>query len=382
MLFLFFLGHWSCTNENIAENIPELLIELEFIDSVVVESFFDLKLAAVNEESGQMIFKDRAVKHFLLTSKEGEILDSLSIRGEAPNQVRLPMEFAFNDSVLIIKEFEGNMSLNIFNSELKKVKVSPPLAQGISFFELTQTHVSFSTFQSGEDKLIVGAEANGVEPGLMAKNWQKSEFYTIAEAGYVYDPKIDSLWRFNTYPENWEPRKDGNWKGYSFPYVTALGNYQIIGVLPRIGNQFFFYKWENNKMEIVGEYKLSHPDRNDHLDFDPNDDYFLYPTFYDLKGGGEFFLIRFSTEIPKAVRDEYRIRNPNYNNDPGFSEVYAKYWKDKYILVNHLGESHALKELPVAGDVHYFDKNDILYIKPKLEKELDYNVFYRYRVKS
>jgi len=135
-------------------------------------------------------------------------------------------------------------------------------------------------------------------------------------------------------------------------------------------------------MVSVGETQLSHPDRNDQLEFDPNEDYFLYPSFSDLKSGGKYFLIKFSTEIPKAVRDEYRIRNPNYMNDPAFNEVFKKYWKDKYILVDHLGESYALKDLPIPGMVHYMDKNDILYLKPKSEVELDYNVFYRYQIKS
>jgi hypothetical protein len=50
--------------------------------------------------------------------------------------------------------------------------------------------------------------------------------------------------------------------------------------------------------------------------------------------------------------------------------------------VNHLGESYALEDLPVDGKVHLLDKNDVVYIKPKSEVEMDYNVFYRYKIKE
>jgi hypothetical protein len=216
----------------------------------------------------------------------------------------------------------------------------------------------------------------------MTESWKKAEFYSKAQAGYVYDLDLDSLWRFNSYPENWEYRKRGEWKGQVFPFVQALEEEGLIGILPRIGNQFFLYRWENQQMIPLGETRLSHPDRNDQLEFDPKEDYFLYPSFNDLKSGANFFLIQFHTEIPKAVRDEYRIRNPNYINDQAFNEVFKKYWKDKFILVNQQGESYALKDLPVDGKVHFLDKNDVVYIKPKSEVELDYNVFYRYRIRS
>ncbi|GAB2480487.1 hypothetical protein [Algoriphagus taiwanensis] len=376
------LGIGSCSEEKSVEKASGFEAELEWVDSVVVDSFYDLTLAAVDAEDGRMIFKDRSLSHIYLTDPAGMILDTLQLKGEAPDQVAFPVELVFDEGNLIIKDMEAGMPLNFFTKDFKKMKKSPPLALGLSFLEINPFWVSFSPIQSEGKKLIVGMEGNGVDPELMTESWKKAEFYSQAKAGFIYDPESDSLWRFNSFPENWEFRKNGEWKGQVFPFVQALEKRGLIGILPRIGNQFFLYQWENQKLKLVGETFLSHPDRNEGLEFDPKEDYFLYPSFTDLKSGGNFFLIQFHTEIPKSARDEFKARNPNYMNDQEFNEVFKKYWKDKFILVNHLGESFALKELPVEGKVHFVDKNDVVYIKPKSEVEMDYNVFYRYKIKD
>lgn len=375
-------GIWSCGGEREIEKASDFEAELVWVDSIVVESLFELTLAAVDPDDGRMIFKDRSLKHFLLTDAKGGILDTLKLKGESPDQLAFPIEFVFADGQLIVKDLKANMSLSFFSKEHKITKQSPDLTQAISFLEVNPYWVSFSMLRSEGKKLVVGSEGNGVKPELMTDTWKKAEFYNRAEAGYVYDPNLDSLWRFNSYPENWDYRKGGEWKGQVFPFVQALEEQGLIGILPRVGNQFFIYRWENSKLVLKGETKVSHPDRNDQLEFDPQEDYFLYPSFNDLKSGGNFFLIQFHTEIPKAVRDEFRASNPNYINDPAFGDVFKKYFKDKFILVNHHGESYSLKELPVEGRVHFLDNDDVIYIKPNSEVEKDYNVFYRYQIRS
>ncbi|GMQ28316.1 hypothetical protein [Algoriphagus confluentis] len=371
---------WSCGEDELAKKSSGFEAELVWLDSVVVDSFLDLTLAAVDPEDGRMIFKDRSLNHILLTDSQGKILDTLELKGEAPNQVSLPVEMVFDEGGLIVKDLEAGMPLSFFNREFKIVKESPLLSKGTFIIEFNLYGLSFSIFRNGDKKLLVGMEANGTEPELTTESWRKGEFYDQAKAGFVYDPELDSLWRFNSFPENWEYRKTREWKGYGFPFVQALGEEGLIGVLPRVGNQFFLYRWENQEMIPVKETLLSHPDRNDRLNYDPNDDYFLYPSFSDLKAGGHYFLIQFHTEIPVAVRDEYKARIPDYRNNPEFNEAFQKYWKYKYLLVNQFGESYPLRNLPIEGTVHHLDKNDVLYLKPKSEVEKDNNVFYRYKI--
>jgi hypothetical protein len=383
--FLALLGLvvWSCDSHTTTE--PEakdaMEVDFEFLDSVLVESLGELSLGAVNPATGQMIFKDRFLNQFLLTDKIGNILDTLSIKGDGPDQVGFPMEMAFVGDGLVVKDMSAEMPLNFFGPDFRKEKIGKPIAKGMNLLEINRTHVSFSPFQVGGRTLIVGTEANAIEPQLMAPESQNADFYGLAESGYVYDPAKDSLWRFNAYPENWLPRKYRQWKGQALPYASALGESGLIGILPRVGNQLFFFRWENELLVPAGEASLVHAERNETLEIDPMDQPFLYPLFSDLKGGGKFFLVEFHTEIPKKVRDEFRVKSENYINDPGFKEVFRKYRKAKYLLVDSQGGSLAIAELPIAGAVHYFDKKDILYIKPEREEEQNYNVFYRYKVK-
>lgn len=376
------LGLWSCESQTASETVGQDGTEptLELVDSVVVESLAELSLGAVNAANGQMIFKDRFLKQFLLTAADGTILDTLAIKGDGPDQVAFPMEMAFMGDGLVVKDMSAEMPLNFFGPDFRKEKTGKPIAKGMNMLEINRTHVSFSPFQSQGKTLIVGTEANAIEPQLMAPEGQNAEFYDKAESGYVYDPTTDSLVRFNAYPDSWLPKKTRQWKGQALPYASALGEDGTIGILPRVGNQLFFFRWENGQLVSTREVKLSHPDRNETLEIDPLDQPFLHPVFSDLKGGGQYFLVEFHTEIPKAVRDEFRAKNENYINDPAFNEAFRKYRKAKYILVDQSGQSKAIAELPMQGSVHYFDKNDVLYIKPSSEVEKDYNVFYRYQV--
>jgi hypothetical protein len=249
----------SCGGQKDDMKSPGFEAELVWLDSVVVDSFHELSLAAVDPVDGRMIFKDRSLNHVILTDSKGSILDTLDLKGEAPNQVAFPVEFVFDNGNLIVKDLEAGMSLNFFNEEFKKIKVSPSIAQGMSYLEINPFWVTYSVFQSNGKSLFVGAEPNGMEPGLMTETWQKAEFYYEAKTGYVYDPELDSLWRFNAYPDTWEPKKNGLWKGYAFPFVKSLGEEQLIGVLPRVGSQFFLYRWENSKWFLWEKPDLAIP---------------------------------------------------------------------------------------------------------------------------
>ena len=126
------LAVWSCGEEKGVEKNFRFEAELEWVDSVVVDSFYDLTLAAVDAEDGRMIFKDRSLSNIFLTDSKGRILDTLELKGEAPDQVAFPTEFVFDRGNLIAKDLEVGMSLNFFSREFKKTKASPAIAQGFS----------------------------------------------------------------------------------------------------------------------------------------------------------------------------------------------------------------------------------------------------------
>lgn len=121
------LGIWSCRGEREMEKASDFEAELVWVDSILVESLFELTLAAVDPDDGRMIFKDRSLEHILLTDAKGGILDTLKLKGEAPDQVAFPIEFAFADGQLIVKDLKANMRLSFFSAEFRIIKQSPPL---------------------------------------------------------------------------------------------------------------------------------------------------------------------------------------------------------------------------------------------------------------
>jgi hypothetical protein len=157
---------------------------------------------------------------------------------------------------------------------------------------------------------------------------------------------------------------------------------QVVAVLPISGNQLFYYELMNDtSLSPLTEIPLFHPERDEDLYFDAKkDDGILYPYFSRLNGGGEYFLVEFHTAFPRDLYESFRAKGEEFRSDPEYGEAIEKHYRTKYILTDTKGNQGAISELPVPGEVHFIDADDVLYIKPTSEKELDYNVFYRYRV--
>ncbi len=378
VLFARFLT--SCDSSSSQDQFDGKEVQFEFLDSVVVESLSELYLSAKNEKTGQLVFKERFLKEFLLTDSLGRILKKPELKGEGPNQVNFPMELAFMGEQLVVKEISAEMRLSFFDQNFNKIKTSPALAKGLNMVEISNTRLTFSVFEGEGTPLILGTETNGIDPMWMTSENQKPEFYEQAEAGFLYNPVTDSLMRFNLYPAGWQPKKDNQWVGQALPFISILSS-EKVAVLPRIGEQLFFYTLAGQQLIPDGEIKLKHPERKGDMKVDSVEPAFLYPAFTDIKGGGNYFLVEFHTEIPLEIFQEFRAKSEDYMSDPEFKQMFKKYRVAKYILVDPQGNQGTISSLPLEGTIHYFDANDVIYIKPESKEEKDYNVFYRYQVK-
>lgn len=370
----------GCNSPTKEESAETAEVQLEFLDSIVVESLSELFLSSKNEETGDLIFKERFLKEFLITDSEGKILSRPELKGEGPNQVSFPMEVAFMNDQLVVKEISAEMRLSFFDTKFNKIKMSPALANGLNMVEISVTRQSFSPIEVGTSKMILGVESNAIDLEWMTPENQKPEFYSYAQTGYLYDPDTDSLTKFNLYPDSWQPKKAKEWVGQALPFISVLGNGEQIAVLPRIGNQVFFYQMEANSLKQTGESTLFHPSRNESLKVDPMEQPFLYPAFTDIKGGGKYFLVEFHTEVPLELFQEFRAKSEDYMMDPEFKQILKKYRQPMYILTDRDGNQRTISQLPVEGAIHYFDKEDVIYLKPESKEERDYNVFYRYKI--
>lgn len=379
IVFLVLLGSCSSSSDLVSSQTKE--VQFQLIDSLVVESLLDLYLVGKSKESGQYLFKDKSVKEVFLTDSKGKVLALPLLRGEGPDQVATPWEIGFAGNEIAVKEFSAESKIHFFDVSFKKTHVSAPLSAGMNSLEVAPTRNGLSYVEFEDKRLLIGSDANVISPDLMAEGQQNPGFYAKAKSGFAIDIESGEVQNWNIYPDAWPPKKDGNWVGQSRPFLAVTSKKNVIGILPRIGDQLFFFQLKDDDLIPIGETIINHPERKRGLVFDPEDEPLLYPSFFDLKAGGSFFLIHFYTEVPKDLYLPMKAQGTTNAKNPEFLELLRKTRRSKYILVDESGNQAPVSKLPIEGQVHYIDADDIIYIKPDTKDEKDYNVFYRYRVK-
>lgn len=355
-------------------------VEFKFLDSLVVESLFELYLADKNENTEQLLFNEKQMKELIITDLVGKIISRFEPTGEGSDQVMSPLEVAFWQEGIVIKEISSEQKFNFFNRNFKKIAQSPALTKGLNFLTIYNSHRSFSIFEKDGKTLILGQDLNLIDEQLLTENSENWSFYEKADIGYIYDVDSEDYHRINLYPKTWKPRLERKWVGSIYSYVQVSKTDKKVAVLPSVGNELFFYEVNDTSISPIAQISLFHPERNENLTFDAKNDYVLYPFFTQLFSGGNYFLVEFHTELPKEIYDSFRAKGEDFHNNPEYWEALEKHWKIKYILSDTNGNQGAISELPVPGVVHFMDANDILYIKLTSKTELDYNVFYRYQV--
>lgn len=380
-LFLIFtLGACGTGKKSNEFTSKEGKVEFEFLDSLVVESLFELYLADKNQNTGQLLFNEKQMKELIITDLEGKIISRFEPTGEGSDQVMSPLEVAFWQEGIVIKEMSSEHKFNFFNWSFEKIAQSPALTKGLNFLAIYNSHRSFSIFEKDGKTLILGQDLNLIDEKLLTENSENPLTYEKAEIGYIYDVDSEDLTRINLYPKTWKPRLEQNWVGLKSSYIQVSKTDKKVAVLPSVGNELFYYELNGNSLSPIAQISLSHPERNENLLFDVQNEYFLYPVFTQLFSGGNYFLVEFHTEVPQDIYDSFRAKGEDFQSDPEYWEALQKHWKVKYILTETNGNQGAISELPVPGVVHFMDANDILYIKPTSKTELDYNVFYRFQV--
>ncbi len=355
-------------------------VTFEFLDSMVVESLLELYIADKDGGSGRLLLNEKEMRVLFLTDSKGGIISRFKLDGEGPNQVQNPSEVAFWKDGLVTKETSSEMKLSFFNGEFEKTGVSPAIARDFMFLTILNSGRSFSVLEKEGKSLIIGQDNSALEAQLMTSEEGNAGFYEKAETGYIVSDQ-NKLVRLNLYPETWKPRMEKKWVGISSPLVQVCKTDQVIAVLPTHGNQLFYYTLKDTSLTAVAEITLVHPERHDATRFDAtDDDGVLYPAFSRLNGGGNYFLVEFRTAFPRDLYESFRANDERFRSDPEFWQAVETHHKTKYILADTKGNQGAISELPISGDIHFMDADDVLYIKRSSETELDYNVFYRYRV--
>jgi hypothetical protein len=379
MSFLVVLGSCNSSSDLVSSQTKE--VQFQLIDSLVVESLSELYLVGKQEESGRYLFKDKFVNDILLTDSKGRITVTPKLKGEGPDQVGQPWEIGFAGNEIAVKEFSVESKVHFFDQSFKKLRISEPLAGGMNLLEVAPSRNGASFLEINGKSLLIGSDPNTVDPALMAEKEQNPGLYEKSTNGFFVDVNAGKVKKLNIYPDSWQPKKEGKWVGPAYPFIAASSKSKVIAVLPRIGDQVFFYQLENNELVPKGEALINHPKRKRGLVFNPEDEPLLYPNFFDLKAGGNLFLIHFYTEVPRDLYLPMKAQGTANGKNPEFIDLLRRTRRSKYILADDKGNQTPIEELPIEGQIHYIDENDVIYIKPASKEEKDYNVFYRYRVK-
>jgi len=360
---------------------PNVEVKFEFLDSVVVESLLELYLADKDPNSDRLLLNEKEMSTFFLTDMKGKILSQFQLAGEGPNEVMSPTQVAFWKEGLVVKEESAEMKYNFLDRDLKKIGQSPAIARSMNMTEILNSGRQFSVVEKEEKTLLVGHEQLAMEADLWTPKERNGDFYEKAETGFIFEAGSEDLYRLNLYPDTWKPRMEKKWVGYTTPFVQVSKTDQVVAILPLYGNQLFYYQLNGNGLSLLSEITLFHPERIENSSYDVKEDSSsLYPYFRRISAGGEYFLVQFYTAFPRAVFETFQAKEWGLYNDPEFQEASKKHHRAKYILTDTKGNQAPIAELPIPGEVHFMDADDIIYIKPTSETELDYNVFYRYRV--
>ncbi|RZS95848.1 hypothetical protein [Cecembia calidifontis] len=151
-------------------------------------------------------------------------------------------------------------------------------------------------------------------------------------------------------------------------------------------NSFFFTSWNRNEnseikdsafyFELVDSVKIEIP-----YEFG-----LVFPKVID----GKLLAYSYLDQTFHVLDSKGRLQN-SFNNQGEGPKDYTRNLSFVTINNGHLifmdnkklsyfSYQGAISELPISGAVHFMDDNDILYVKRVSERELDYNVFYRYKV--
>lgn len=381
-ILFFILVLISCETKKSSDGSNSIVgkVDFEFLDSLVVESLFELYLADKDESEGRLLFNERQMEQLIITDLEGKIISSFKPEGEGPDQVMSPLEVAFWREGVVIKEISTDHRFNFFDQNYNKVAQSPALTEGIHFLTIYNSHRSFSIIEKDGKTFIIGQEPNMLAEHLLADNSENPALYEKTKTGFIYDVGSEEITLINLYPKTWKIRLAQKWIGFKNSYIQASRNNKKVAVLPSVGDELFFYEFNGTDMTPVSQIQLMHPERKENIPYKPNRDYVLYPYFTQLFSGGNYFLAEFYTELPQEIFDSFRSMGEDFHMNPEYWDTLTKYRKVKYVLIDSNGNQGAITDLPVSGAVHFLDAHDILYVKLDSEKELDYNVFYRYKV--
>lgn len=385
---LFFTILASCgDNTKNHSSGPEAIIELELVDSLVVDELSTLAMDDYSPENGYYLIKGTRSRKLYLVDTKGTIIKEYDILNDGPHGIgngALGYRFLDKDRWVAQGLLDG---YHIYNLQGEKQKTVPLNAEGLFSMTVYTMRTTFTPYLKNDIPFIVGEEPNSFNPAEHDPKKADLSFYDHVRTVYSYNLATEENVLLETFPEAWRPRQERKFVGASLPFVAYHKQKEELAILPLRGNQLFVYDFSGATPILKDTVELVHRFRPmDVPALGPGDDAYLsdYPQFTDLRMLGEYILVEFRTKIPAEVIRELRAKSEEIYNLPEYGTALKQYSKPYYLLVKDGKQIGVLDEFPVHGVLNFTDENGFLYINDNLspQVERDYNVFYKLRIKD
>ncbi|MBN3521758.1 hypothetical protein JYB62_17245 [Algoriphagus lutimaris] len=381
-LFLFFSCSESSEEETVREDNYLREFRFEVVDSVLVDALEVLVALDYDQESDRFLLKKLSEGKVYVVDSKGEILQTVDLGGEGPNQVGAFTEGQFlGASGYIFKEFSPTMDFHQYDFDFQKVKVHTGAAVGINALVINFYKQTFDALTINGEPYLLGEEINAYDAGKISGNKIGAAFYERANTGFLLNLNQDSIQRINLFTEDWRPRQEKIWVGNSLPNIASDPKTQSAFVLPTKGNQLSFFKVSPSGLEFQNSIELIHPARED-AEINADQDDLTYPGFDNVRNLGEYQLVSFNTAIPEDVLNGIKAKaGENYYSDPEFKEALELFRNSKYILIKDGKQVGVINEDPQEGTINLGLPDGTVLVKAADgEIERDYNLFYKMKV--
>lgn len=379
---------FSCSEDRKASVGPETIVEVELVDSLVVNELNTLVIDDYSPENGYYLIKGTKSRKLYLVDDKGTIIKEYDILHDGPNGLgsRGAMGYRFLEKNRWVAQglLDG---YHIYNLQGEKEKTVPHNAVGLYGLTIYTMRTTFHPYVNDGIPYIVGEEPNSYNPAEYDPKKADPSFYDHVRTVYNYNLETEENTLLETFPEAWGPRQERRFVGASLPFVAYHKEKKELAVLPIRGDQLFVYDFSGENPILKDTVTLVHRFRPKEIPiFGPNDDPYLsdYPQFTDLRMLGDYILVEFRTKIPTEVIRELRAKSEDIYNLPEFGVALKQYSKPYYLLVKDGKQVGVLDLFPVHGALNFTDQDGILYVNDNIspEVERDYNVFYRLRIKE
>lgn len=383
VLFLVFICYACNRSEEQMESGPRTKLTLDLVDSILVEELSPLVIDDYLESTGHFLMRGTRSRKPYLVNDNGLVLKEYDILNDGPDGIGPNGAFGYGfldqDRWVAQGMFNG---YHIFDREGRKVNYLEPIQLGIFAMSIYSYRTFFRSFTKSGKGVIIGQEQNLFDPKSIEKEKiQTPEYYEKVKTVFAYAVENGQLDLLETYPEDWTPRKMGEFVGQSQPIVAYHRRLHEMAILPTLGNQLFIYDFSKADPELKTVVELSHRFRPDGLPGPGHnvEGYSDYPNFTDIRYVGERILVEFKTKIPIDILTQLRAKSEQYHTLPEFKEALETFVKPYYMVVENGSQIGVVDGLPVHGALDFADEDGYIYVNDNLEPEVErnYTIFYK-----